>query len=580
VPGRHDNSAFATANLARRRLNVFAMLEKTTSTSSTKLEDGLTSRSKYRIAIRRTAPPAVLALLLTVFLTTGFIGLDFGYHWDEWIHLGEVSRPIESGVFLPRSYIYGSMTFDIGSILLLPRTIPFLATVAKNSRPDFGQPYQELVPNSRAAPLVAFAKSKDFLLRMRAVFLVLTSLTGVWVFIAVRACKRSGWEAVFASAVILTSWEIAYHARWVAPDTIQMQFTALWLMFFALALHSSMRASLWLRLSAVAAGLACGTKYQGGILLMPVITYSLLRFSTPTAPGAFRKAVKEILCNATLFAGVFVISTPGIVLDPLLVWQSLRHVSHDYATGHLGHTVGAVGQHGLLLLVYLTLVLMSHWRVASFMLAALGCLGVFILWKERPTTTMLLLCAPVIHILVMICYRVMFVRNYLLLVPFIALFAARGAFQVWKISYPVVWIRRGIATCLILLFLANMTFLAFAARTITLQGRPTGAAIVQYLKKHPGTRYLLSSTAAEAVAKENVMLSNTTRDANTGQRYLFYSDEDELYLKLSSNRPGQYQRASGPLNVNFDYYADWQGSEKVIDVSIDRAREMHLFASP
>lgn len=580
MPGRYDNSAFATANLARRRLNVFAMLEKTTSASSTKLEDGLTCRSKYRIAIRRTAPPAVLALLLTVFLTTGFIGLDFGYHWDEMIHLGEVSRPIESGVFLPRSYIYGSMTFDIGSILLLPRTIPFLATASKNSRPDFGQPYQEVVPNSRAAPLVAFAKSKDFLLRMRAVFLVLTSLTGVWVFIAVRACKRSGWEAVFASAVILTSWEIAYHARWVAPDTIQMQFTALWLMFFALALHSSTRASLWLRLSAVAAGLACGTKYQGGILLVPVITYSLLRFSTPTAPGAFRKAVKEILCNATLFAGVFVISTPGIVLDPLLVWQSLRHVSHDYATGHLGHTVGAVGQHGLLLFVYLTLVLMSHWRVASFMLAALGCLGVFILWKERPTTTILLLCAPVIHILVMICYRVMFVRNYLLLVPFIALFAARGAFQVWKISYPVVWIRRGIATCLILLFLANMTFLAFAARTITLQGRPTGAAIVQYLKKHPGTRYLLSSTAAEAVAKENVMLSNTTRDANTAQRYVFYSDEDELYLKLSSNRPGQYQRASGPLNVNFDYYADWQGSEKVIDVSIDRAREMHLFASP
>jgi hypothetical protein len=556
------------------------MLEKTTSTSSTKLEDGLTSRSKYLIATRRAAPIALLTLVLAVFDVTGWVGLDFGYHWDEMIHLGEVSRPIESGVFLPRTYLYGSMTFDIGSILLLPRTIPFLATASKNSHPDFGQPYQELVPNSRAAPLVAFAKSKDFLLRMRAVFLILTSLTGVWVFIAVRACKRSGWEAVFASAVILTSWEVAYHARWVAPDTIQMQFTALWLMFFALALHSNRRASLWLRLSAVAAGLACGTKYQGGILLVPVVIYSLLRFSTPDAPGAFRQAAKEILCNVIVFAGVFVISTPGFVLDPLLCLQSLRHMGHEYATGHLGHTVGAVGQHGLLLFVYLTLVLMSHWRVASFILSALACLGVVILWKERPTITMLLLCAPVMYTLVVICYRVMYVRNYLLLVPFIALFAARGAFQVWKISYPVVWIRRGIATCLILLFLANMTFLAFAARTITLQGRPTGAAIVQYLKKHPGTRYLLSSTAAEAVAKENVTLSNTTQDSNAAQRYMFYTDEDELYLKLSSNRPGQYQRASGPLNVNFDYYADWQGSEKVIDVSIDRAREMHLFASP
>jgi hypothetical protein len=528
----------------------------------------------------RIGPQLVLGLLLAVFLSTGWIGLDFGYHWDEMFAVEEVSRPIESGVFLPRSYNYGSMIFDIGSILLLPRTIPFLATVAKDSRPQYVQPYQELVPNSRAAPLVAFVKGKDFLLRMRAVFLVLTSLTGVWVFIAVRAFRRSGWEAVFASAVILTSWEIAYHARWVAPDTIQMQFTALWLMFFALALHSSMRASLWLRLSAVAAGLACGTKYQGGILLMPVIIYSLLRFSTPTAPGALHKAAKEILCNATVFAGVFVISTPGFVLDPLLFWQSLRHVSHQYATGHLGHTVGAVGQHGLLLFMYLTLVLMSHWRVASFMLAALACLGVFILCKERLATTMLLLCAPVTYTLFMICHRVMFVRNYLLLVPFVALFVARGAFQVWNIPYPVVWIRRGIATCLILLFLANMTFLAFAAWTITLHRRPTGAAIVQYLKKHSNTRYLLSSTAAEAVAKENVTLSNTTQDSNAAQRYVFYSDEDELWAKLSSNLPNQYQRVSGPLNVNFDYYADWQGSEKVLDVSIDRSREMHLFASP
>jgi hypothetical protein len=580
VPGRYDNSAFATANLARRRLNVFAMPEKTTSTNSTKLEDGLTSRSKYRIAIRRTAPPAVLALLLTVFLTTGFIGLDFGYHWDEMFALEEVSRPIESGVFLPRSYNYGSMIFDIGSILLLPRTIPFLATVAKDSRPQYVQPYQELVPKSRAAPLVAFATSKDFLLRMRGVFLVLTSLTGVWVFIAVRACKRSGWEAVFASAVILTSWEIAYHARWVAPDTIQMQFTALWLMFFALALHSGTRASLWLRLSAVAAGLGCGTKYQGAILLVPVIAYSVVRFSTPTTPGALRKAVKEILSNATVFAGVFVISTPGSVLDPLLFCQSLRHVSHQYATGHLGHTVGAVGQHGLLLLMYLTLVLMSHWPIASFMLAALACLGVFILWKERPTTMMLLLCAPVIYTLFMACHRVMFARNYLLLAPFIALFAAHGAFQVWNILYSVVWIRRGIVTCLILFFLANMTFLAFAAWTITLHRRPTGAAVAQYLKKHPNTRYLLSSTAAEAVAKENVTLSNTTRDSNAAQRYVFYSDEDDLWAKVSANWPGQYHRVSGPLDVNFDYYPGWRGAEKVLDLSIDRAREMHLFASP
>jgi hypothetical protein len=530
--------------------------------------------------IRQAAPPAVLALLLTVFLTTGFIGLDFGYHWDEMFALEEVSRPLESGVFLPRAYNYGSMVFDIGSTLLLPRTIPFLVATARESRPQYVQPYQELVPKSRAAPLVAFAKSKDFLLRMRGVFLVLTSLTGVWIFIAVRAFKRTGWEAVFASAVILTSWEIAYHARWVAPDTIQMQFTALWLMFFALALNSASRPFLWLRFSAAAAGLACGTKYQGGILLVPVIIAAVLLARAVTLPESIRSVAKEPLYNAAIFTGSFLISTPGFVLDPLLFWQSVRHVSEQYATGHLGFTVGAVGQHGLLLSMYLTLVLTSHWPAASVVLAALTCLGVFMLWKERPAITMLLLCAPLIYALFMICYRVMFVRNYLLIVPFLAFFAARGASGAWNVLYRTVWIRRGFAACLVLLFLANMIFLSFAAWTITLHRRPSGVDIAKYLKNHGNSRYLLSPTVADEVAKENVTLSNTTQDPNAAQRYVFYSDEHELWAKVSSNRPGQYQRVSGPLDVNVDYYASWRGAEKVLDVSIGRAREMHLLASP
>jgi len=188
---------------------------------------------------------------------------------------------------------------------------------------------------------------------------------------------------------------------------------------------------------------------------VPVITYSLLRFSAFSNAGAFRKAAKEIIYNAIVFAGVFVISTPGFVPDPLLFWQSLRHVSHQYATGHLGYTVGALGQHGFLLLTYLALVLTSHWPVVSVTLAALTCLGIFILWKERPATTMLLLCTPASYASVMVCHRVMFARNYLLLAPFIALFAARGAFQLWSMPYQIVWIRRGIITGFILLFLVT-----------------------------------------------------------------------------------------------------------------------------
>jgi hypothetical protein len=527
------------------------------------------------IFARRVGPQLVLGCLVAVFILTGWIGLDFGYHWDEQFALEEVSRPLENGVFLPRSYNYPAMVFDIGSVALSPKTIPFLIQTAKEARPFYSQPYQELVPKTRVAPLVEFAKSKQFLLRLRGLFLVITSLTGIWVFIAVRACKRSGWEAAFAAGIILTSWEIAYHARWVAPDGIQMQFASLWLMFFALALHSAVRPLLWLRLSAVAAGFACGTKYQGGILLLPIVIYAttIAYRSLPSRP--LRAAASELAYNVGIFTACFLISTPGMLLEPLIFVQSLRAISHQYVTEHIGFTVDAVGQHGYLLLTYLIGVLTSHWPVAAVALSAAACLGVVKTWNEHRLRAMLFMCAPVAYLLFMICYRVMIVRNYLVLTPFIALFAARGVFYLWESSGVNAWIRRVIVTACVAILVGNAMFLYVAAQTVRPHPPQFGQDIVAYLKEHAGEKFLLSPRTAQAVAMGKEAVSNTTSDPNLAQRYMSFTDEASPG-QYSCNRPGQYQRVSGPLEVNFDYYASWQGAARVIDVSILRAREMQL----
>jgi hypothetical protein len=51
-------------------------------------------------------------------------------------------------------------------------------------------------------------------------------------------------------------------------------------------------------------------------------------------------------------------------------------------------------------------------------------------------------------------------------------------------------------------------------------------------------------------------------------------------MKWSCNRLGQYHLVSGPLDVNFDYYPTWEGEPKVIELSMQRAREMHLVLKP
>ena len=419
--------------------------------------------------IKRAGPQIVLGLLVAVFVLTGWKGRDFGRHWDEGFNLDKISRPLTNGVFLPGSYTYPGMVFDLGTMALLPETIPFLIRTTKElppSYPSYSARYQEIVPNEKVAPLVAFASGEAFLLRLRGIFLVLTSLSGVWVFLAVRACKRSGWEGVFAAAVLLTSWEIAYHARWVAPDALQMQFVALWLMLFAFALRSSSRTLLWLRLAAAAAGLACGTKYQGAILLLPVLihTFVVARALFPARPVP--AIAKELACIVGIFTAVFLVITPGVILEPLPFWHSVRTIGHIYASGHGGYTVDSVAQHGYRLLVYLIAVLTSHWAILAGVLSICAAFGAVAMGKKEPLTSALLLCAPLLYVCCVVFCRVMIVRNYLLLAPFLAFFAARGAFHIGKSLAGAVWLRRIMVTCFVVLFSINLIFLGVAARSI------------------------------------------------------------------------------------------------------------------
>lgn len=534
--------------------------------------------SRCLVLARHYGSQLVLGLLVVVFVVTGCIGLDFGNHWDESSTLKRIGQPVIKGVFLPDTYNYPSMVFDLGTIALAPELIPFLLQTAKDLTPYTFQTYQEMVPKEKATAVFSRVMSKRFLFRLRAIFLLITSLTGVWVYLAVRACQRSGSEAVFAAAIVLTSWEIAYHARWVAPDAIQMQFGALWLMFFAYAVHSVSRPLFWLRLSAAAAGLACGTKYQGGILLLPVLVYTAVavRNSSNLRPG--RALAKEVISNGAIFGLLFLMTTPGMILQPLIFYQSLQHISYQYATGHFGYSIEAGLEHAYRLFCYLTCVLASHWPVAALLLSGVACWGMAVMWKERPLTAAVFLLAPLLYVLVVMSYRVMIVRNYLLLAPFMAFFAARGASQIWNALAGAVWLRRMAATCFMVLFAGNVIFLCFASYTIlTRISQDFGQDIVRYLKTHGSQKYFLSPIVAQLVADQNATLSNVTGDPNAAHRYMVFNTEVDS-ARWSSNRLGQYHRVSGPLEVNFDYYASWEGAPRVFELSIQRAIEMELFS--
>ena len=137
--------------------------------------------------------------------------------------------------------------------------------------------YQDHLPNitSRGTPRLLHRLSthvgfKDYILNARSISLTISLFSIFWVYLAVWNWRRSWAESLLAASLLGFSWEMAYHARWFVPDSMMMQFAALMLMFLSYA-HRSSNPGVWLKCAAVAVGLACGTKYTGGILLVPLM---------------------------------------------------------------------------------------------------------------------------------------------------------------------------------------------------------------------------------------------------------------------------------------------------------------------
>jgi hypothetical protein len=174
----------------------------------------------------------------------------------------------------------------------------------------------------------------------------------------------------------------------------------------------------------------------------------------------------------------------------------------------------------------------------------------------------------------------MIVRNYMLLAPFLAFFSARGIFALHEMLARRSTARLALIALIGLMLLANVAWLFHAARTIRDRNETDLAGkVIAYIQRHSRTRYFLSPQLAQAIAmRSGSRPKNVSDNPTDAQRYLF-SSKDVLrrqWRHLLSNRLGQYQVVSGPLEVNFDYYPSWAGDARAVDLSMQRARKMQL----
>src|SRR5262249_2878091 len=224
---------------------------------------------------------------------------------------------ITTGVPLPAGYNWPSLTYLIALFTALAN-IPAVLGASSVA--------------AAKAQLADIVGSPTFTHQLRTVFAVLTASTGLFAILAARAIGTSWLAASISGAVVLSSFQVLYHSRWIAPDSFVM-------LACAMTLAAALRAAgnqrqLPLLLAAVAAGLATAAKYPAGCLLLLPLMVAV------RGPAALVRVTVVL----AVFTTTYLIITPGTIVDfERFVADVLFEIDHYNRLGHGGGTGEAGG---------------------------------------------------------------------------------------------------------------------------------------------------------------------------------------------------------------------------------------------
>ncbi len=494
-------------------------------------------------------------LICALFVTSGLRGIDFGFHWDEfkW-QIRPVQVMVTSGVLVPHSYIYPS-----GALWLV--LLPALDTGIRAGLD--GRPVREV-----QRVMASDFDRPEYLLAVRTIFLLVSALAIVWVYLAALTIGGSWWEATIASAALGLSWEYAYHSRWVATDCVLTQFSALTLL--GLALFHRTRHTAWLHGAAVAAGFATGTKYPGVVLLAPVMLAGALALPRlPVFPQLFRAAK----LGATAFAA-YLVTTPGTLINPFDFYEQLRSIDTYYASGHYGYTVAGGFQHLRLVLEYFVFDFFSPYRLLAVggFLAVVG--GAFLRVRDDRKLGVVLISFPLLF-LAFFCwtYSVMIVRNYLLITPFLALLVSRGICELFA-RLPALRHRRLLAGLLALAGVSHAAWLWSAGESVRdFDAAAQAKEAITWVAAHQGTRFRVSQRVRALARQQGVALpANVSAAANAQAVVFFARSEGPSPARWTVNDPWLTEAVFGPREVNFHWYSTWEGHDRIVVMTTEKAR--------
>jgi len=381
--------------------------------------------------------PAGAALMLLVFvglfLIDGLLGVDFGQHWDEWYHGQGVAGCVQRMSLLPDGLSYGGPYFTLGFPVVLAHQWRNVMEILGEMRT---QPFRV---DPLAFPSVARFKAEaaallgtnGYLVEVRSVFVSLTTLTVVWMYLgALRCMPRRRGVALATAAFMAFSWELGYHARWIAVDAPLAQFCALELFLFVAAWRapSDGPAGRWYCAAAAAAGAVFACKLTGLFAYLPIFLFPFVRQSS----WRLLKRIRFALLGTVLFVLTSFALSPEFYLDPLHLINVFRSGSADYNTTSTSypHYVG-VAEHAWRMLMWYFAVFPSPYLVVALAMSAVALVGLAALLRRETRMVLTWMTFLVTFIVVFTHNHLLIVRQYLMCTPFLALCFGKGCAVLW-----------------------------------------------------------------------------------------------------------------------------------------------------
>ena len=503
--------------------------------------------------------------ILGVALYAGLGGIDFGHHWDEQSFVRVVSSAARRGELLPQAYAYPSVGYDL-----------ILSSAAGTFFSRCLWPAIRGVPE-HVPELAAILDGKEFLLQTRVVFFLCSMLGVVWTYLTLWTSTRSRLQATFGAAALGFSWQLGYHARFIAPDAVMASLGALATFCMQKALARS--SSRWLWAGAAAAGLACSTKYPGGALLLPLLLCAGLVGRSARGVRRAATVVRHLAGAVAVFSAAYLVATPGTLLDYRRFFNDLwAEYAHYHQVGHPGgHSIAAGAVHLRAALEYLACAALSPHVPIAVALAILALVGAIATLRAEGLRALVVLSFPVVYVAFMSRQAVFVARNLLIVLPFLALFAGRGASSMARAASRLRGGREMVGLALAGLVGVNAVSLVRAGRSVARDDDPL-TAVAAYVADHPGTRFAVTPTLETALERKLGALPPNVvgRERPDVEVALFWASDAITDKGLEAYHHDFALACFGSREIDYNYYPTWAGRPHVIAMKPARARAIHM----